>query len=119
MSRTRGSVEISSPDAAASAGLVGPIHLSNADGRPKASGNISSSGRRAFLYGNLVILDEGIEEDVLLACKSQALSAFISHPALVKARIGASRVFGDNRTTHVNLLARRRLIDASEIDVAA
>lgn len=117
--RARESVEIPVADAAASANLVGPLHFSNADGRLVASGNISSSGPRAFLYGNSVTLDEGIDEDMLSGLKGKALSAFISNPALEKARIGASRVSGDNRTTYVNLLSRRRLIDASEIDVAA
>lgn len=114
--RTRGSVGVPVPDVAASAGPAEQFHFSNADGRLVVSGYISPAGPRAFLYGNSLTIDEGINEDVLSDLKGKALSAFIIHPTSNKARIATSRVSGDKRTTRVNLRTRRRMIGASEID---
>jgi hypothetical protein len=117
--RTRGSIGVAAPDVAASAGSAGQFHFSNADGRLVVSGYISPAGPRAFLYGNSLTIDEGIDEDLLSDLKGKALSAFITHPASDKARIATSRVSGDKRTTRVNLRTRRRMIGLGEIDAAA
>lgn len=83
MSQARKLAEIPDPGAAASAALVATLLFNYPDGRPVASVDTPQSSPRAFLYGYLVTLGQGIGKDVLLALKRKSLWACIQPRATV------------------------------------